>query len=234
MTGQIVKIEKSWYNKLAVEFEKDYFIKLNDFLTEERAQYEVFPPVARMFSAFDLTPFDEVKVVIIGQDPYHGEGQAHGLCFSVPFGVKIPPSLVNIYKELNADVGFEIPKHGNLETWANQGVFLINATLSVRAHTPGSHQKKGWENFTDSIISVLSKEQNNLAFLLWGNYAKTKESLIDQTKHLVLKASHPSPLGAYKSFFGCRHFSKTNEYLKSKGVEVINWNLPKDLDLKLF
>ncbi len=227
MTRQTVQIEKSWYNQLADEFKKDYFIKLNDFIVEERSKHEVFPPTTQMFAAFDFTPFDKVKLVIIGQDPYHGQGQAHGLCFSVPFGVKIPPSLVNIYKELNTDIGFEIPHHGNLETWAKQGVFLINATLSVRTHAAGSHQKKGWESFTDSVISILSQKQNNLVFLLWGNFAKTKEILIDQSKHLVLKASHPSPLGAYKSFFGCKHFSKTNEYLKSKGIEEINWELPK-------
>ncbi|MDY0140685.1 MAG: uracil-DNA glycosylase [Bacteroidales bacterium] len=227
MNKHTVKIEKSWCNQLAEEFESDYFSKLNDFIVEERSKYEVFPPISKMFAAFDFTPFDKVKVVIIGQDPYHGVGQAHGLCFSVSYGVKIPPSLKNIYKELNTDVGFEIPNHGNLETWAKQGVFLINATLSVRAHTAGSHQKKGWEIFTDSIISIISEKQNNIVFLLWGNFAKTKEILIDQSKHLVLKASHPSPLGAYKSFFGCKHFSKTNEYLIKNGIEPIDWELPK-------
>lgn len=234
MMKQIDRIEKSWYNQLADEFEKDYFVKLNSFLVEERAKYEVFPPISKIFSAFDFTPFDKVKVVIIGQDPYHGVGQAHGLCFSVPYGVKTPPSLVNVYKELNADIGFEIPSHGNLVTWAKQGVFLINATLSVRANTPGSHQKKGWEIFTDRIISILSEKQNNLVFLLWGNFAKSKEALIDPSKHLVLKTSHPSPLGAYKGFLGCKHFSKTNEYLKTKNKEAINWELIDDLKLKLF
>jgi len=230
MSEQSVKIDKSWYNQIKDEFDKDYFINLQNFLVEEKSKYRIFPPESEMFSAFDLTPFEKVKVVVLGQDPYHGPGQAHGLCFSVRQGVKVPPSLVNIYKELHSDIDFIIPNHGYLESWARQGVFMINATLSVRAHTAGSHQKKGWEIFTDNIISTLSANRSNLVFILWGNYAKAKEPLIDQSKHLVLKSAHPSPLGAYKGFFGCKHFSKTNEYLESKGIKPINWKL-KSLEI---
>ncbi len=223
MSEHIVKIEQSWYEHIGQEFSKEYFVRLKEFIISEKKQFKIFPPDSQMFAAFDLTPFNDVKVVIIGQDPYHGSGQAHGLCFSVPQGIKVPPSLVNVYKELNSDIGFQIPKHGNLESWAKQGVFLLNATLSVRAHTAGSHQKKGWEIFTDNVISTLSAKRSNLVFLLWGNYAKAKETLIDQSKHLVLKAAHPSPLGAYKGFYGCKHFSKTNEYLVKNGLASVDW-----------
>ncbi len=228
MSSQTVKIDQSWYQSIGEEFNKDYFKILKEFLISEKSKYRVFPPGSQMFAAFDYTPFDKVKVVILGQDPYHGPGQAHGLCFSVPDGVKIPPSLVNVYKELKEDLEFEIPTHGNLQNWAKQGIFLLNATLSVRAHTAGSHQNKGWETFTDKVISTLSEKRENIVFILWGNYAKAKAKLIDESKHLVLKAAHPSPLGAYKGFFGCRHFSKTNEYLIKNGIDPINWNLKND------
>jgi len=234
MTEKNVKIDDSWYAKLEEEFNKYYFKNLKDFLVEEKAKYRVYPPGSQTFTAFNLTPFDKVKVVVLGQDPYHGPGQAHGLSFSVPNGIKIPPSLLNIYKELKQDIGFEIPTHGYLEDWAKQGVFLINATLSVRAHSAGSHQKKGWETFTDKVISTLSEERENIVFLLWGNYARAKKVLIDESKHLILEAAHPSPLSAYNGFFGCKHFSATNEYLESKGVEPIKWQLLNNLDPQLF
>jgi uracil-DNA glycosylase len=194
----------------------------------------VFPRGSQIFSAFNLTPIDKVKLVIIGQDPYHGPGQAHGLCFSVQHGVKIPPSLLNIYKELKTDVEFEIPKHGNLEYWAEQGVFLINATLTVRANAAGSHQNKGWEIFTDIVISKLNEKCNNLVFLLWGRYAQAKEKIIDPSKHLVLKAAHPSPLSAYNGFFGCKHFSKSNDYLQKHGKTPIDWQIPFNDNSTLF
>ena len=181
-----------------------------------------------MFSAFEHTPFDKVKVVILGQDPYHGPGQAHGLCFSVPNGVKPPPSLMNIFKELKSDIGFAIPANGNLESWANQGVFLLNATLTVRATQAGSHQKQGWEIFTDNVISTLSQNREKLVFILWGRFAHDKEKLIDESKHLILKAAHPSPLSAYSGFWGCKHFSKINEYLKENGITEIDWQIKAD------
>lgn len=234
MNDQIVKIEKSWYNELEEEFKKDYFDNLRKFLMHEKSHYKVFPRGSQIFSAFNLTPIDKVKLVIIGQDPYHGPGQAHGLCFSVQHGVKIPPSLLNIYKELKTDVDFEIPKHGNLEYWAEQGVFLINATLTVRANAAGSHQNKGWEIFTDTVISKLNEKCNNLVFLLWGRYAQAKEKIIDPSKHLVLKAAHPSPLSAYNGFFGCKHFSKSNDYLQKLGKTPIDWQIPTNIDATLF
>ncbi len=218
------KIEEKWLNAINEEFKKDYFINLKSFLLEERKQFKVYPPGNRMFAAFDFTPFDKVKVVILGQDPYHGDGQANGLCFSVADGIRQPPSLVNIFKELHEDIGCAKPQSGNLEPWAQQGVFLLNATLTVRANTAGSHQNKGWELFTDAVIKTLSDKKENLVFLLWGNYAKAKTVLIDANKHLVLTASHPSPL-ARGAFFGSKHFSKTNQYLKSKGIEEVNWCL---------
>lgn len=218
------KLEEGWLNVLKPEFEKPYFSDLKSFLVREREQFTVYPPGNRIFAAFDYTPFDEVEVVILGQDPYHGPGQANGLCFSVSDGVRQPPSLVNIFKELKTDVGCDIPLSGNLEKWAKQGVFLLNATLTVRANTAGSHQNKGWEQFTDSVIKTLSDKKENLVFLLWGNYAKAKAELIDANKHLVLTAAHPSPL-ARGAFFGCKHFSKTNEYLGAKGKKPINWCL---------
>ncbi|HOZ30331.1 MAG TPA: uracil-DNA glycosylase [Bacteroidales bacterium] len=223
MTEKKVNIEDSWFEELHDEFEKEYFLKLKEFLIEEKKRFSVYPPGSQIFSAFNLTPIDKLKVVILGQDPYHGPRQAHGLCFSVPQGVKIPPSLVNIYKELKADIGFSIPESGNLESWAKQGVFLLNATLTVRANTAGSHQKKGWEIFTDTVIKTISDKRENIVFVLWGNYAAAKEALIDKSKHLILKAAHPSPLSAYNGFYGCKHFSKINNYLSEKGIETIRW-----------
>lgn len=219
------QLEPEWLEVLMPEFDKPYFSELKSFLLEEKRAYKVFPPGNRIFAAFDHTPFSKVKVVILGQDPYHNDGQAHGLCFSVPDGVAIPPSLVNIYKELNSDIGIQIPKSGNLEKWANQGVLLLNATLTVRAYQAGSHQKRGWENFTDEVIRQLSVRHNGLVFILWGSYAQAKESMIDTSKHYILKAVHPSPLSVYRGFFGCRHFSKTNELLIAAGKEPIDWNL---------
>jgi len=218
-----VKIEQSWKKRLNKEFSAPYFLKLIEFIKEEKKVYQVFPPGPQIFNAFDKCPFVETKVVIIGQDPYHGIGQAHGLCFSVPSGVKPPPSLVNIFKELKSDINKEIPASGNLEHWASQGVLLLNATLTVRANTAGSHQNRGWEEFTDAAIRALNEEKENLVFLLWGAYAQKKGSFIDTQKHLVLKAAHPSPFSAYHGFMGCKHFSKTNEYLEGKGIAPIKW-----------
>ena len=219
------KIEISWKLALKDEFNSEYFYELKKFLIEEKKKYQIFPQGNKIFSAFDFTHFENVKVVIIGQDPYHGQGQAHGLCFSVPDGVKAPPSLVNILKEIKSDLGFKIPAIANLEKWAQQGVLLLNATLTVRANQAGSHQNKGWEVFTDSVIKKLSESRNDLIFLLWGNFAKAKQQLIDQEKHYILKAAHPSPLSAYNGFFGCKHFSKTNEILKKLGKQEIDWSL---------
>lgn len=219
------RIEKEWLEVLRTEFEKSYFTELKAFLTEEKKQYRVYPPGSRIFAAFDYTPFSKVKVVILGQDPYHGDGQAHGLCFSVPDGVALPPSLVNIYKELSTDLGIPVPKSGNLEKWARQGVLLLNATLTVRANQAGSHQRHGWENFTDEVIRQLSARHTGLVFILWGSYAQAKEALIDTSRHYVLKAVHPSPLSVYRGFFGCRHFSKTNELLLQAGKEPVDWRL---------
>ncbi len=219
------KIEHEWLEVLRPEFNKPYFNELKTFLLEEKKEYRVYPPGNRIFAAFDHTPFSKVKVVILGQDPYHGDGQAHGLCFSVPDGIALPPSLQNIYKELSSDLEIEIPKSGNLEKWARQGVLLINATLTVRANQAGSHQRRGWENFTDEVIRQLSARHTGLVFILWGSYAQAKEAMIDTSKHFVLKAVHPSPLSVYRGFFGCRHFSKTNELLIRSGKQPIDWNL---------
>ena len=219
------QIEKSWQIILDDEFQSDYFASLKSFLVEEKSKYVVFPPGKDIFSAFNHTPFDNVKVVIIGQDPYHGEGQAHGLCFSVPDGIRKPPSLVNIFKEIKDDLGYEIPESGNLEKWASQGVLLINATLTVRANTAGSHQKRGWEQFTDAVIKKLSSEKSGLVFLLWGNFAIAKSELIDPIKHHILTSVHPSPFSVYRGFFGCKHFSKTNDILKSIGKNEIDWRI---------
>ena len=219
------QIEESWLKILAAEFEKPYFADLKAFLLEEKRLYTVYPPGSLIFNAFNRTPFYKVKVIIIGQDPYHGKGQAHGLCFSVPNGVQTPPSLMNIYKEIHNDLGIAPSSTGNLEYWADQGVFLLNASLTVRASMAGAHQKKGWERFTDKVIKKLSEERENLVFMLWGNYARAKKELIDKQKHLVLEAAHPSPLSAGSGFFGCKHFSKTNEYLQQHGVEPINWKV---------
>jgi len=218
-------IEESWKNILENQFTSDYFLNLKKFLIEEKKQYIIYPPGSLMFSAFNLTPLNKVKVIILGQDPYHGTKQAHGLCFSVPVGVKNPPSLKNIFKELCEDLGIEPSESGNLESWAKQGVLLLNATLSVRANQAGSHQNKGWETFTDSVISTLSEKKSGLIFILWGNYAKAKEKLIDTDKHYILKAAHPSPFSAYSGFFGCKHFSKTNEILKNSGLPEIDWKI---------
>ncbi|HON18849.1 MAG TPA: uracil-DNA glycosylase [Salinivirgaceae bacterium] len=226
MTVQVrPKIEASWLEVLSEEFEQPYFAELKAFLLDEKRRYEVYPPGNCIFAAFDLTPFNQVKVVILGQDPYHGKGQAHGLAFSVPMGVPIPPSLLNIYKEINADCGLPIPSHGNLTFWAQQGVLLLNATLTVRANQAGSHQKRGWETFTDAAIKKLSELRTGIVFLLWGAYAQAKEPLIDRTKHFILKAPHPSPLSASRGFLGCGHFSKTNEILCSIGKSPINWSV---------
>ncbi len=218
-------IEESWKSVLWDQFQMPYFTDLKNFLVEEKRSHKVFPPGPMIFRAFNSTPFEKVKVVILGQDPYHGDGQACGLSFSVPEGVTVPKSLQNIYKELRDDVGFIIPVNGNLQKWADQGVLLLNATLTVRAHTAGSHQRHGWETFTDCVIQRLSEQRTGIVFLLWGNYAIEKQRLIDTSKHYVLKAPHPSPLSASRGFFGCRHFSKTNEILASLGKFPIDWQL---------
>jgi uracil-DNA glycosylase len=218
-----VKIEQSWKDQLKDEFEKDYFVKLTDFVRQEYRTKQIFPPAKLIFNAFEHTPFDKVKVVILGQDPYHNDGQAHGLCFSVPEGIQPPPSLVNIFKEINRDLGIPVPRSGDLTRWANQGVLLLNATLTVQAHLAGSHQKKGWESFTDAAIHQLAAKRENLVFILWGAYAQKKASFIDGTKHLVLRSVHPSPLSAHNGFFGNNHFSEANKYLESKGIAPIEW-----------
>ncbi|MCK5135311.1 MAG: uracil-DNA glycosylase [Bacteroidales bacterium] len=218
-------IEEGWKKILRDEFHSPYFSELKEFLVEERQQHTVYPPGKLIFNAFQHTPFSRVKVVILGQDPYHGNGQAHGLCFSVPPGIPQPPSLVNILKELRDDLGIPIPQHGNLENWADQGVLLLNATLTVRANQAGSHQNRGWETFTSRVIERISEHKERVVFLLWGRYAQAKESLVDGNRHLVLKAAHPSPLSAYNGFFGCRHFSKTNAFLEQRGTNGIDWTL---------
>ncbi len=221
-----IRLESSWKAVLAPEFEKPYMQGLKGFLKAEKQQYQVYPPGDLIFNAFEHTPFDKVKVVILGQDPYHNVGQAHGLSFSVPRGVDIPPSLRNMYKELSTDIpGFQIPGHGDLTSWANQGVLLLNATLTVRAHTAGSHQRKGWETFTDRAIAALSARREGIVFLLWGRYAKDKAAIIDYRKHHILTAAHPSPLSAHNGFFGCRHFSRANELLVNQGMSPINWQV---------
>lgn len=217
------KIEESWKRVLIDEFNKPYFYALKDFLVEEKKRYVVYPEGKNIFNAFACTPFDKVKVVIIGQDPYHGPGQAHGLSFSVQDGIQKPPSLQNIFKELHDDIGKPIPESGNLESWARQGVLLLNATLTVRANQAGSHQKRGWEQFTDKVIQTISEQKSGIVFILWGSFAQAKSALIDTSKHYILKAAHPSPLSSYKGFFGCRHFSKTNEILQNLGEAPIEW-----------
>ncbi len=218
-----LKIEPSWKKILEPELDKPYFQQLSDFVKKEYQSNTIYPPPKQIFSAFDACPFDQVKVVILGQDPYHGPGQANGLCFSVADHIRIPPSLQNIYKEINSDLGKPFPKTGNLENWAKQGVLLLNATLTVRAHQAGSHQKKGWEEFTDAAIHNLAENRQGLVFLLWGSYAQKKGSFIDDQNHLVLKAPHPSPLSAHRGFFGCKHFSQTNAYLALNGLDPIDW-----------
>ncbi|MBT8394825.1 MAG: uracil-DNA glycosylase [Bacteroidia bacterium] len=219
-----VRIHHSWKPHLQQEFDKPYFKDLVDHVKKEYASFKCYPPGNQIFNAFEHCYFDKVKVVIIGQDPYHGIGQAHGLCFSVNDGIQHPPSLINIFKEIEKDLGIPYPKSGNLTKWADQGVLLLNATLTVRAHQAGSHQKKGWELFTDSVIQAVSNNKSNVVFLLWGGFAKSKIKLIDNNKHCILMAGHPSPLSANRGFwFGNKHFSKTNDYLKSKGITTINW-----------
>ena len=220
-----VKIEASWKEVLHKEFTKPYFEQIVAFLKIEKAQGKtIYPPGSLIFNAFDKTPFTKVKAVILGQDPYHGPGQAHGLCFSVPDGIAFPPSLINIFKELKDDVGLPIPKTGNLTKWAMQGIFLLNASLTVRAGEPMSHAKIGWAEFTDAVIKTISAEKKGVVFLLWGKFAQDKQVLIDETKHYVLKAAHPSPLSAHNGFFGCKHFSKTNKLLMQQGFDAIDWN----------
>ena len=218
-----VQIEESWKKRLMHEFEKDYFIRLTDFVRAEYSSTTIYPPGKLIFNAFNLCPFDQTKVVIIGQDPYHGPGQAHGLCFSVNDGIAFPPSLQNIFKELQSDLGIAIPTSGNLTRWANQGVLLLNATLTVRAHQAGSHQRKGWEDFTDAAIRTLAEQKEHLVFILWGAYAQKKGAFINRDKHLVLTSAHPSPLSAYNGFFGNKHFCRANEYLRAHGETPIEW-----------
>lgn len=218
-----VKIEPSWNVRLSAEWDKPYFGRLAEFVRKEYRESTVYPPAGRIFAAFDACPFEDVKVVILGQDPYHGPGQANGLCFSVADGVEIPRSLRNIFKEVNADTGAPIPTCGNLERWARQGVLLLNATLTVRAHSAGSHQNMGWETLTDSVIKCLSEERSGLVFILWGAYAGRKAELIDSSKHLILRSAHPSPLSASRGFFGNHHFSRANDYLVSQGKTPVEW-----------
>lgn len=219
----MVRMSPDWASRLQGEFEAPYFTSLVSFVKEEYGQHTVYPPGKEIFRAFDACPFGQVKVVIVGQDPYHGPGQANGLCFSVRPGQTLPPSLVNIFKEINTDLGKPMPSDGDLERWSRQGVLLINATLTVRASSPGSHQKRGWETFTDAVISTLSGECDSLVFMLWGRYAQNKGAIIDRNRHLVLTAAHPSPFSVHQGFFGCRHFSKANQYLQSKGLTPIDW-----------
>jgi len=226
MTKPDVDIHKSWKKVLDEQFNSDYFSELKHFLLNEKEKHLIYPPGNLIFAALNRTPFDRIKVVIIGQDPYHGPGQANGLCFSVSPGIRKPPSLVNVFKELRDDLGIPIPQDGNLEPWADQGVLLLNATLTVRAGTAGSHQKKGWEKFTDSIIKAISDNKKGIIFLLWGNFAQTKANLIHSDKHFILRAAHPSPL-ARGAFFGCKHFSKTNKILEHQRILPIDWRIEK-------
>ncbi len=218
-----VKIDASWKAQLQEEFEKDYFIKLTQFVKSEYSTKKIFPPAKLIFNAFDHTPFDKVRVVILGQDPYHNDGQAHGLSFSVNEGIAQPPSLINIFKEINRDLAIPVPISGDLTRWANQGVLLLNATLTVQAHMAGSHQGRGWETFTDAAIRKLAENRDNIVFMLWGAYAQRKAEFINPDRHLILKSPHPSPLSAHRGFIGNGHFSMANNYLISKGFEPINW-----------
>jgi len=217
------QIEESWKEILIDEFNKPYFSQLKDFLVEEKKQHIIYPPGPLIFNAFNKTPFDKVKIVLLGQDPYHGPGQAHGLCFSVPEGVQPPPSLINIFKEINSDLGIPVPPNGDLIRWAEQGVLLLNAILTVRAGQASSHREHGWEQFTDAVIKSISDKKSGVVFLLWGKYARSKKALIDGNKHLILEAPHPSPYSADYGFFGCRHFSKANNYLVQQGKEPVKW-----------
>ncbi|MDR1455793.1 MAG: uracil-DNA glycosylase [Tannerella sp.] len=218
-----VKMEASWKERLADEFEKTYFRQLTDFVREEYGRTTVYPSGTLIFNAFENCPFDRVKVVLLGQDPYHEPGQAHGLCFSVPEGVPFPPSLVNIFREIESDTGAPVPGNGNLTRWAKQGVLLLNATLTVRAHVAGSHQNRGWETFTDAVIDRLNSERKHIVYLLWGSYAQRKGGIINAARNLVLKSAHPSPLSAYRGFFGNRHFSQANDYLTASGQTPVEW-----------
>lgn len=225
--ARVIQLEPSWLAQLATEFEQPYMQGLRAFLqAEKRAGKRVFPAGKEIFNAFDHTPLDKVKVVILGQDPYHGEGQAHGLCFSVKPGVAVPPSLQNIYKEINAELGLPMPAHGHLTAWADQGVLLLNSVLSVECARAASHQGKGWEMFTDRVIDVINREREGVVFMLWGAYAQRKGAIIDTDRHCVLKAPHPSPLSAHRGFFGCGHFRAANDYLQSRGQSPIDWSLP--------
>jgi len=219
-----VKIESVWKSKLKNEFKKEYFSRLTDFIKKEYRTGKIYPPGSLIFNAFNMCPFNSVKAVIIGQDPYHGPGQAHGLCFSVREGIEFPPSLINIFKEIESDLGYKPLPGGNLTRWAEQGVLLLNATLTVRAHQAGSHQNKGWEEFTDAVISILNKEKSNLVFFLWGAYAQKKGQAIDRSRHLVLESVHPSPFSANRGFFGNKHFSRCNAYLQEHGIKPVNWS----------
>ncbi len=218
-------IDKTWKSELYNEFNSEYFFNLKKFLITEKKKYTIYPTGSDIFSAFNYTPFDKVKVIILGQDPYHGPNQANGLCFSVNDGIRQPPSLQNIFKEMKNDLGIEIPESGNLEKWAKQGVLLLNATLTVRAGQAGSHQNRGWEQFTDAAIKKLSEKRENLVFILWGNYARAKKNLIDTGKHFIIESPHPSPFSAYNGFFGSKPFSRTNEYLIKKGIIPVDWRL---------
>ena len=227
--GRAVQLEPSWLAQLAGEFEQPYMQELREFLRLEKQQGKrIFPAGGEFFNAFAHTPLDQVKVVILGQDPYHGEGQAHGLCFSVRPGVRIPPSLQNIYKEINAELGLSMPNHGHLTAWADQGVLLLNSVLSVESGRAASHQGKGWETFTDRVIDVINREREGVVFMLWGSYAQRKGAMIDTNRHLVLKAPHPSPLSAHRGFFGCGHFAQANDYLQSRGQVPVDWSLPQE------
>jgi len=224
MASKAPQLNEQWLSVLSDEFSKPYFTDLKEFLLQEKQAYSIFPPGAKIFEAFNRTPFNQVKVVILGQDPYHGPGQAEGLSFSVPVGVKIPPSLQNMYKELNDDLGIPPCTHGHLGGWARQGVLLLNTVLTVRASTPASHKDRGWEIFTDKVLEVLNEKRDNLVFMLWGKHAQEKSGLLDASRHLILQAAHPSPFSAHKGFLGCRHFSQVNEYLEDFGRSPIQWN----------
>lgn len=227
-----IQLESSWKSRLEPEFREPYMRDLREFLLErKRARAIIYPPGKNIFNALNSTPFDQVKVVVLGQDPYHGPGQAHGLCFSVRLGVPTPPSLINIFKEIESDLGIAAPGHGNLQSWAQQGVLLLNSVLTVERGNAGAHQGKGWERFTDQLVRLLNAERDGLVFLLWGSYALKKGAVIDRDRHYVLSAPHPSPLSAHRGFFGCRHFSKANEYLEGKGIEPVNWQLPDAVDV---
>lgn len=226
MSSRAIQLHPSWLAQLDKEFDAPYMLQLRDFLlAQKRLNKVIYPKGENIFNAFNSTPFDDVKIVILGQDPYHGPDQAHGLSFSVPKGIRTPPSLINIFKELNGDLGLAIPSHGCLQSWAEQGVLLLNAVLTVEHKTAGAHAGKGWETFTDKVIAQLNEQQENIVFMLWGAYAHKKGKLIDSDKHLVLKAVHPSPLSAHRGFLGCRHFSQANDYLLAEGIEPVDWSL---------